>query len=131
LERLLDLIENSTATSDNYPYQFMPGPAKLGKKWREYQGIHNWEGLLYPLDENLSWEILRYGQFVDATYKSVDFDPSSPSYANALFTRSSFFKRAGIPETGYRLTLRQVLAVMARRLPSVKELDLYICVMLS
>jgi phospholipase A1 len=48
--------------------------------------------LLDPLDENICREILRYGQFVDATYKSFDFDSSSPSYANSLFTRSSFFE---------------------------------------
>ena len=116
LERLLDPIENSTANGEYSPYRFMPGPAKLGKKWREYQGISNWEGLLDPLDENLRREILRYGQFVDATYKSFDFDPSSPSYANSLFTRSSFFERAGIPETGYRLT-KNLRATSGIKLP--------------
>jgi phospholipase A1 len=100
LERLLDPIDTTTATS---PYRFMPVPVKLGDKWREYQGISNWEGLLDPLDDNLRSEILRYGKFVEATYNSFDFDPSSPSYANSLFTRSSFFERAGIPDTGYRL----------------------------
>ncbi|KAE8009306.1 hypothetical protein FH972_005752 [Carpinus fangiana] len=103
LESLLDPIENSTATGDNYPYRFMLGPAKLGKKWREYQVIRNWEGLLDPLDENLHREILKYVQFVNATYKSFDFDPSSllmptPSSPEARFSSELGFL------TGYRLT---------------------------
>ncbi|KAG2669174.1 hypothetical protein I3760_14G022200 [Carya illinoinensis] len=79
-------------------------PAKLGKKWMEYQGARNWDGLLDPLDDNLRREILRYGQFVEATYKSFDFDPSSPSYGTCMFPRRSLLERAGLPETGYRLT---------------------------
>ncbi|KAG6628544.1 hypothetical protein CIPAW_14G020500 [Carya illinoinensis] len=79
-------------------------PAKLGKKWMEYQGVRNWDGLLDPLDDNLRREILRYGQFVEATYKSFDFDPSSPSYGTCMFPRRSLLERAGLPETGYRLT---------------------------
>lgn len=102
LERLLDPIDDTTARA--FPYRFMPRPAKLGKKWMEYQGISNWDGLLDPLDDNLRGEILRYGQFVEASYKSFDFDPSSPSYATCIFPRSSLLERAGLPETGYRLT---------------------------
>lgn len=117
LERLLDPIGNSTtATATSSPYRFMPGPVKLGEKWMEYQGISNWEGLLDPLDDNLRSEILRYGQFVDATYKSFDFDPSSPSYAKSLFPRRSFFKRAGIPDTGYRL-IKNLRATSGIQLP--------------
>ncbi|XWS35599.1 hypothetical protein CRYUN_Cryun20dG0011000 [Craigia yunnanensis] len=55
--------------------------AKLAKNWTEYQGINNWDGLLDPLDDTLRSEILRYGQFVEAAYRSFDFDPSSPTFA--------------------------------------------------
>lgn len=79
-------------------------PVRLGKRWKEYQGITNWDGLLDPLDDNLRREILRYGQFVDAAYKSFDFDPSSSSYATCKFPKSSLLDRSGLPETGYRLT---------------------------
>ncbi|XP_040995396.1 phospholipase A(1) DAD1, chloroplastic-like [Juglans microcarpa x Juglans regia] len=103
LESLLYPIHDTSASS--FPYRFMPAtPAKLGKKWMEYQGVRNWDGLLDPLDDNLRREILRYGQFVEATYKSFDFDPSSPSYGTCLFPRRSLLERAGLPETGYRLT---------------------------
>ncbi|KAJ1443664.1 Fungal lipase-like domain [Sesbania bispinosa] len=55
---------------------------KVSKRWKEYQGMRNWDGLLDPLDDNLRSEILRYGQFVEAAYKSFDFDPSSPNYGH-------------------------------------------------
>ncbi|KAF2315446.1 hypothetical protein GH714_039306 [Hevea brasiliensis] len=78
--------------------------AKLGKKWMEYQGINNWEGLLDPLDDNLRREILRYGQFVEAAYRSFDFNPSSPTYATSKFPRNSLLAKTGFGETGYRMT---------------------------
>lgn len=74
------------------------------KKWMEYQGINNWEGLLDPLDDNLRRELLRYGEFVEATYRSFDFNPSSPTYATCKHPRSSLLARARIQETGYRVT---------------------------
>ncbi|MED6196206.1 Dolichyl-diphosphooligosaccharide-protein glycosyltransferase subunit dad1 [Stylosanthes scabra] len=77
---------------------------KLGLKWKQYQGINHWEDLLDPLDDNLRWEILRYGHFVDAAYRSFDFDPSSPTYATCHHPRSSLLNRCGIIGSGYRLT---------------------------
>lgn len=105
-ERLLDPIHhNATNKPNTFPYRFMPTKSvKLGKKWKEYQGIRNWDGLLDPLDDNLRSEILRYGQFVEAAYKSFDFDPSSPSYATCLFPKSSLLEKSGLAQTGYRLT---------------------------
>ncbi|MED6158203.1 Dolichyl-diphosphooligosaccharide-protein glycosyltransferase subunit dad1 [Stylosanthes scabra] len=77
---------------------------KLGLKWKQYQGINHWKDLLDPLDDNLRWEILRYGHFVDAAYRSFDFDPSSPTYATCHHPRSSLLNRCGIVGSGYRLT---------------------------
>ncbi|KAI5564129.1 hypothetical protein BDE02_14G038900 [Populus trichocarpa] len=95
-EGLLDPVRHESATASR--------PVKLRRKWMEYQGIRNWEGLLDPLDDNLRGEILRYGHFVDAAYKSFDFDPSSPTYATCRFPKSTLFERSGKPDTGYRLT---------------------------
>ncbi|XP_010275454.1 PREDICTED: phospholipase A(1) DAD1, chloroplastic-like [Nelumbo nucifera] len=81
-----------------------PAPAGLGKRWREYQGIKNWEGLLDPLDDNLRGEILRYGKFVEAAYSSFEFDTSSPSYASCRFSRYSMLEKSGMPDSGYRVT---------------------------
>ncbi|KAF8028520.1 hypothetical protein BT93_E1214 [Corymbia citriodora subsp. variegata] len=86
------------------------------KKWMEYQGINNWEGLLDPLDDNLRREILRYGEFVEATYRSFDFNPSSPTYATCKHPKSSLLARAGIRGTGYRVT-RYLCATCGVQLP--------------
>ncbi|KAK9273816.1 hypothetical protein L1049_018627 [Liquidambar formosana] len=78
--------------------------AKLSKKWMEYQGSNDWEGLLDPLDDNLRSEILRYGRFVDSAYRSFDFDPASPTYATCRFSKNSLLDQAGFGGSGYRLT---------------------------
>ncbi|TKY65252.1 Phospholipase A(1) DAD1 [Spatholobus suberectus] len=90
---------------------------KLGKRWKEYQGMNNWDGLLDPLDDNLRGEILRYGHFVEAAYKSFEFDPSSPNYANCRFPKSTLFERCGSPNTGYKVT-KHLRATSGIRLPS-------------
>ncbi|XP_020203224.1 phospholipase A(1) DAD1, chloroplastic [Cajanus cajan] len=77
---------------------------KLRHKWKQYQGINHWEGLLDPLDDNLRREILRYGHFVDATYSSFDFDPSSLTYAMCVHSKNSLFNHCGLTNYGYRLT---------------------------
>ncbi|KAJ0053857.1 hypothetical protein Pint_00101 [Pistacia integerrima] len=99
LERLLDPIDYNSNT-----FRFTPRPVRLGKRWKEYQGIQNWDGLLDPLDDNLRDEILRYGEFVEAAYKSFDFEPSSPTYATCRFPKNTLLDRSGLPQTGYRLT---------------------------
>ncbi|KAM6542607.1 hypothetical protein CsatB_007054 [Cannabis sativa] len=92
------------------------GAKLIRKKWQEYQGVRNWDGLLDPLDDNLRREILRYGGFADAAYKSFDFDPSSPSYATCKFPKRSFLENSGLPGTGYRVT-RNLRATSGIKLP--------------
>ncbi|WVZ05706.1 hypothetical protein V8G54_019052 [Vigna mungo] len=90
---------------------------KVGKRWKEYQGMNNWNGLLDPLDENLRAEILRYGQFVEAAYKSFEFDPSSPNYATCKFPKRTHLKRCGLHYTGYKVT-RHLRATSGIKLPT-------------
>ena len=78
--------------------------SKLGKKWMEYQGLYNWDGLLDPLDDTLRNEILRYGKFVEATYRSFDFDPDSSTYGESKFSRKNLLNGSEIGYTGYELT---------------------------
>ncbi|XVE76847.1 hypothetical protein DITRI_Ditri13aG0013000 [Diplodiscus trichospermus] len=91
--------------------------AKLAKNWMEYQGINNWEGLLDPLDDTLRSEILRYGQFVEAAYRSFDFDPCSPSFATCKFPKNSLLTRSCIGETNYKPT-KNLRATCGIHLPS-------------
>ncbi|KAA8520435.1 hypothetical protein F0562_014691 [Nyssa sinensis] len=99
---LLHSVSDNPVTSS----RFTPTstPVRLCKKWMEYQGIKNWDGLLDPLDDDLRCEIIRYGHFVDAAYRSFDFQQSSPSYGTCRYPKSSLLDRSGFPETGYRLT---------------------------
>ncbi|XP_031390897.1 phospholipase A(1) DAD1, chloroplastic-like [Punica granatum] len=90
---------------------------KISKDWMEYQGINGWEGLLDPLDDNLRSEILRYGDFVEATYRSFDFNPSSPTYATCKYPKSSLLTRSGIRCSGYRVT-RNLNATCGVELPA-------------
>ncbi|MED6138051.1 Dolichyl-diphosphooligosaccharide-protein glycosyltransferase subunit dad1, partial [Stylosanthes scabra] len=106
MERMMNLPSPSTSSSD-----------KVGKRWKEYQGISNWDGLLDPLDDNLRAEILRYGHFVEAAYKSFEFDPSSPNYANCRFPKATLFERCELPNTGYKVT-KHLRATSGIQLPN-------------
>ena len=99
------------------PLRSSPTSKKVGKRWKEYQGLRNWDGLLDPLDDTLRSEILRYGHFVEAAYKSFEFDPSSPNYATCRFPKSTLFERCGLPNTGYKVT-KHLRATSGIQLPS-------------
>ncbi|XP_039070380.1 phospholipase A(1) DAD1, chloroplastic-like [Hibiscus syriacus] len=91
--------------------------AKLAKDWMEYQGISKWQGLLDPFDNILRSEILKYGRFVEATYRSFDFDPSSPTYATSKFPKNSILTRSCIGDTGYKPT-KHLRATSGIQLPT-------------
>ncbi|KAL2234095.1 phospholipase A(1) DAD1, chloroplastic-like [Sesamum indicum] len=93
---------------------------KLNKRWMDYQGLKNWEGLLDPLDDNLRCEIIRYGRFVEAAYRSCNFDPSSPSYGMCRYSKRKLLEESGFPETGYRVT-KNLMATSGIQLPGWAE----------
>eukprot|EP01018_Ginkgo_biloba_P001533 Gb_40769 [translate_table: standard] len=96
MERLI--AENKLNGAVNSPKQ------KLGKEWREYQGSNNWEGLLDPLDENLRREIVKYGEFVQATYNAFQFDPHSKDYGCCKYPEHSLLDKSGLLNSGYKVT---------------------------
>ncbi|CAH1416227.1 unnamed protein product [Lactuca virosa] len=83
---------------DSEGRQTQPPLSRLGKRWKEYHGSKNWEGLLDPLDDGLRDEIIRYGSFIEAAYKCFDSIPPSPSYSTRHVTDSK------VEESGYRVT---------------------------
>ncbi|CAL9148142.1 phospholipase A(1) DAD1, chloroplastic-like [Musa acuminata AAA Group] len=97
-----------------------PTTVTIGKRWREYQGANNWDGLLDPLDDALRSEILRYGEFARVAYTCFDFDHSSPTYGACRFPKRSLLRHAGIPDTGYCVT-RNLTATSGARLPRWAE----------
>ncbi|KAF7826404.1 phospholipase A(1) DAD1, chloroplastic-like [Senna tora] len=101
-------LRNDSSSQCNSP--------KLGHKWKQYQGINNWDGMLDPLDDILRREILRYGQFVQAAYRSFDFDTASSTYARCRYPKSTLLARSGVRDTGYRIT-RNLRATCGISLP--------------
>jgi len=85
-----------------------PSPKQsLAGKWREYHGANDWRELLDPLDENLRREIVKYGEFAQATYDAFNSDPQSSSYGGCCIPCgevNSFLERVGLRNTGYRVT---------------------------
>ncbi|PON33183.1 Fungal lipase-like domain containing protein [Parasponia andersonii] len=105
--RLRSLIGTTTLTKNDVTESATTcrlSPPKLGKRWREYQGSGDWEGLLDPLDDALRCEILRYGHFVDAAYRAFEFDPILPAYATCRFLKNALLTRTGLGRSGYRVT---------------------------
>ncbi|XP_027351394.1 phospholipase A(1) DAD1, chloroplastic-like [Abrus precatorius] len=108
-------MQSSPPSSSTIPFNLKA--ERIGKRWKEYQGMSNWDGLLDPLDDNLRAEILRYGHFVEAAYNSFEFDPSSPNYANCRYPKSTLFERCGLPNTGYKVT-KHLRATSGIQLPN-------------
>ncbi|XP_071696728.1 phospholipase A(1) DAD1, chloroplastic-like [Rutidosis leptorrhynchoides] len=102
--RTRHLNVKSSWNSDSSQARVASRVAKLGQKWREYQGIKNWEGLLDPLDDGLRHEILRYGDFVEAAYRCFEFDTSSSDYGSCKYSKNSMLNRCGLGGSGYKVT---------------------------
>ncbi|XP_004489153.3 galactolipase DONGLE, chloroplastic [Cicer arietinum] len=76
----------------------------LSNFWREVQGCNNWENLLDPLHPLLRQEIIRYGEFVKASYKAFDLDQNSKRYLNCKYGKKNMFKEVGMENCGYEVT---------------------------
>ncbi|KAH9303481.1 hypothetical protein KI387_043843 [Taxus chinensis] len=97
-------LDSSTSLAER-PAEGAGSPRQmLGTKWKEYAGCNDWEGLLDPLDANLRREIIKYGEFVQATYTAMDFDPTSKTYGRCKYSKHSLLAEVGLPSCGYRVT---------------------------
>ncbi|TKY64752.1 Galactolipase DONGLE [Spatholobus suberectus] len=76
----------------------------LSNFWREVQGCNDWENLLDPLHPLLRQEIIRYGEFVTASYKAFDLDPNSKRYLNCKYGKKSMLSEVGMANSGYEVT---------------------------
>ncbi|KAG4923006.1 hypothetical protein AAZX31_18G280000 [Glycine max] len=76
----------------------------LSNFWREVQGCNNWENLLEPLHPLLRQEIIRYGEFVTASYKAFDLNPNSKRYLNCKYGKKSMLSEVGMSNSGYNIT---------------------------
>lgn len=76
---------------------------RIGRNWREIQGERNWDGLLDPLDPILRSELIRYGEFAQATYDAFDYDLFSRFCGSCKFRKARFLKRSALENRGYEI----------------------------
>lgn len=70
----------------------------LSSHWEDYHGRNNWSGLLDPLDENLRREIVRYGEFVQASYHSFHSNPAMSA------EKAPLPRQVALPDRSYKVT---------------------------
>ncbi|KAJ6948411.1 hypothetical protein NC651_002679 [Populus alba x Populus x berolinensis] len=75
----------------------------ISAMWQEIHGSSNWDNLLDPLHPNLRREILKYGEFVEATYDAFDFDPLSEYCGSCRYNRHKIFETLGLTKHGYKV----------------------------
>ncbi|KAK9268172.1 hypothetical protein L1049_010614 [Liquidambar formosana] len=76
----------------------------LSTKWREIHGLYNWDNLLDPLHPWLRREIVKYGEFAQATYDAFDFDPLSEFCGSCRYNRHRLFDELKLTKHGYKVT---------------------------
>ncbi|VFQ58776.1 unnamed protein product [Cuscuta campestris] len=75
----------------------------ISSLWRDIQGCREWEGLLDPLHPWLRREIVKYGEFAQATYDAFDLDLYSEYYGSCLYACDEMFQKVGIVRNGYEV----------------------------
>ncbi|KAK6150113.1 hypothetical protein DH2020_017638 [Rehmannia glutinosa] len=76
----------------------------ISEKWREIHGSRDWEDLLDPIHPWLRREIVKYGEFAQATYDAFDFDAFSEYCGSCSYNRHKLFAKLGLTESGYKVT---------------------------
>lgn len=67
-------------------------------------GKADWSSLLDPLHPGLRREIIKYGEFTQATYDAFDYNPFSEFCGSCLFNQSNLFTKLGLDRHGYNVT---------------------------
>ncbi|KAL8461022.1 hypothetical protein ACS0TY_032487 [Phlomoides rotata] len=76
----------------------------ISQKWRQIHGSDDWSDLLDPLDPLLRREIVKYGEFAQATYDAFDFDSFSEYCGSCMYNRRKLFDVLGLDKSGYNVT---------------------------
>ncbi|KAE8719991.1 putative Isoflavone reductase [Hibiscus syriacus] len=74
----------------------------VSTRWRELHRLHDWDGLMEPLHPWLRREIVRYGEFVEATYDASYFDPLSEFCGSCRYNPNNPFEELGLTKHGYK-----------------------------
>lgn len=92
----------------------------LATRWREIQGLSNWENLLEPLDPDLRVELLRYGDFAEMAYDNFEDNPWSKYAGSAKYSKKTLFEKLGKTAMGYQVT-RYLYATCENPLPGILQ----------
>ncbi|OMP11470.1 Lipase, class 3 [Corchorus capsularis] len=76
----------------------------ISDKWRDLHGSMDWDNLLDPLHPWLRREIVKYGEFAQATYDSFDFDSFSEYCGSCHYNKNKLFEKLGLDKNGYKVT---------------------------
>ncbi|KAJ6797671.1 phospholipase A1-Igamma1, chloroplastic [Iris pallida] len=106
---LTNLFHLSTHKSNvpNSSSAHLPTPTPLSPKedisslYPQIHGSADWSPLLDPLHPYLRREIVKYGEFSQATYDAFDYNPYSKYCGSCLYSRPRFFERLGLARSGY------------------------------
>ncbi|KAF6169614.1 hypothetical protein GIB67_004006 [Kingdonia uniflora] len=76
----------------------------ISTKWREIHGSTDYENLLEPLQPWVRREIVKYGEFAQATYDAFDFDAFSNYCGSCKYNPHKLFGMLGLSRNGYKVT---------------------------
>jgi len=76
----------------------------ISDRWCNIHGVHEWEGLLDPLHPLLRREIVKYGEFAQATYDALDIDSFSEYCGSCMYNSHKLFYKSGLNKSGYKVT---------------------------
>ncbi|KAK7359434.1 hypothetical protein VNO77_01394 [Canavalia gladiata] len=109
----LDLLRDH---EQNHSTPTMSPRENISEKWREIQGCSDWENILDPLHPWLRREIVKYGEFAQATYDAFDYDSFSEYCGSCRYNRNKLFEKLGLTRNGYVVT-RYIYAMSHIELP--------------
>lgn len=76
----------------------------ISEKWQEIHGSSEWDTLLNPLQPSLRRELVKYGEFAQATYDAYDFDSYSEYCGSCRYNPNKLFEKLGLTRHGYNVT---------------------------
>ncbi|KAK7824869.1 phospholipase a1-igamma1 [Quercus suber] len=76
----------------------------IAQNWRDMHASSNWDNLLDPLHPWLRREIIKYGEFAQATYDAFDFDSHSEYCGSCRYNRHKLFETLGLSRNGYKVS---------------------------
>ncbi|EPS66180.1 hypothetical protein M569_08597, partial [Genlisea aurea] len=85
---------------------------EISRKWREIHGANDWKAILNPLHPWLRREIIKYGEFSQATYDAFDFDPFSEYCGSCKYNKKKMLAKLGLEKSGY--TVREYIYGMSQ-----------------